>query len=317
VAPNAPRVEIIHIPQDKIGEVIGPRGKIIKELVEQTGAQIDVDEEAGRGVVRIYATSAEMARAARDRINAIANPTLPEAGERYQATVVKTVDFGAFVSLTPGVDGLLHISRDNGATWQNITPKGLPDWMRWSIIEASPHDPGTAWVAGNRYQMDDFTPYLYRTTDYGATWTKITTGITADHFTRAIREDLHRPGMVYAATERGVWVSYNKGDSWTSLQRNLPPVPVHDMMLRDDDLAIATHGRAFWVMENLTPLRWAPEQTANAPMLYKPVPVYRLPVTAPPQDHQEFGAWCCSLGNAPPCRPFLARPSVAYHMTGI
>ena len=110
VAANAPRVEIIHIPQDKIGEVIGPRGKIIKELVEETGAQIDVDEEAGRGVVKIYATSAEMAEAARNRINAIANPTLPEVGERYQATVVKTVDFGAFVSLTPGIDGLLHIS---------------------------------------------------------------------------------------------------------------------------------------------------------------------------------------------------------------
>jgi len=110
VAGNAPRVEVIYIPQDKIGEVIGPRGKIIKELVEETGAQIDVDEEGGRGVVKIYATSAEIAAAARDRINAIANPTLPEVGERYQATVVKTVDFGAFVSLTPGVDGLLHIS---------------------------------------------------------------------------------------------------------------------------------------------------------------------------------------------------------------
>jgi polyribonucleotide nucleotidyltransferase len=110
VAGNAPRVEVIYIPQDKIGEVIGPRGKIIKELVEETGAQIDVDEEGGRGVVKIYATSAEKANAARDRINAIANPTLPEVGERYQATVVKTVDFGAFVSLTPGVDGLLHIS---------------------------------------------------------------------------------------------------------------------------------------------------------------------------------------------------------------
>jgi len=110
VAGNAPRVEIIHIPQDKIGEVIGPRGKIIKELVEETGAQIDVDEEGGRGVVKIYARTAEQANAARDRINAIANPTLPEVGERYQATVVKTVDFGAFVSLTPGIDGLLHIS---------------------------------------------------------------------------------------------------------------------------------------------------------------------------------------------------------------
>lgn len=176
-------------------------------------------------------------------------------------------------------DGLIHVSRDNGVTWKNVTPKGLPEWMRWSIIEAGQHAPGTAYVAGNRYQLDDFTPYLFKTTDYGVTWTKITSGITADHFTRAIREDLHRPGMLYAATERGVWVSYNAGATWQSLQKNLPPVPVHDMLLRDDDLAIATHGRAFWVMENLTSLRWADSAAAvagNAPYLYKPVPVYRL-----------------------------------------
>ena len=110
VADGAPRVEIVHIPQDKIGAVIGPRGAIIKELVEETGAQIDVDEEGGRGVVKIYANSREVAQDALDRINAIANPQLPEKGERYHATVVKTVDFGAFVSLTPGTDGLLHIS---------------------------------------------------------------------------------------------------------------------------------------------------------------------------------------------------------------
>jgi polyribonucleotide nucleotidyltransferase len=110
VADGAPRVEIVHIPQDKIGAVIGPRGAIIKELVEETGAQIDVDEEGGRGVVKIYANSREVAQDALDRINAIANPVLPEKGERYHATVVKTVDFGAFVSLTPGTDGLLHIS---------------------------------------------------------------------------------------------------------------------------------------------------------------------------------------------------------------
>ena len=181
-------------------------------------------------------------------------------------------------------DGLLHVSRDNGVTWKNVTPKGLPEWMRWSIIEASPHAPGTAWVAGNRYQIDDFAPYLYTTTDYGVTWTKITSGITADHFTRAIREDLHRPGMLYAATERGVWVSYDAGGNWQSLQKNLPPVPVHDMMLRDDDLAISTHGRAFWVMENLTSLRWAPEveKAASVPYLYKPVPVFRLNGQAAP-----------------------------------
>ncbi len=181
-------------------------------------------------------------------------------------------------------DGLLHVTRDNGVTWKNITPKGLPEWMRWSIIEASPHAPGTAWVAGNRYQLDDFTPYLYRTTDYGVTWTRITNGIAADQFTRAIREDLHRPGMLYAATERGVWLSYDSGASWESLQKNLPPVPVSDMLLRDDDLAISTHGRAFWVMENLTPLRWAPEQAKAAafPYLYKPVPVLRLNGQAQP-----------------------------------
>jgi polyribonucleotide nucleotidyltransferase len=110
VAEGAPRVEIVTIPQDKIGAIIGPRGAIIKELVEVTGAQIDVDEEGGRGIVKIYATSGEQARDALDRVNAIANPQLPEKGERYNATVVKTVDFGAFVSLTPGTDGLLHIS---------------------------------------------------------------------------------------------------------------------------------------------------------------------------------------------------------------
>ncbi len=110
VAPTAPRVEVVHIPQDKIGDIIGPRGKIIKEITEETGAQIDVEEEAGRGVVRIYADTKEIGQAALDKVNAIANPTLPEAGERYHATVVKTVDFGAFVSLTPGIDGLLHIS---------------------------------------------------------------------------------------------------------------------------------------------------------------------------------------------------------------
>ena len=181
-------------------------------------------------------------------------------------------------------DGLIHVSRDNGLTWKNVTPKGLPDWMRWSIIEAGQFNAGTAFVAGNRYQMDDFTPYLYKTTDYGVTWSKITNGIPADQFTRAIREDLHRPGMLYAATERGVWLSYDAGANWQSLQKNLPPVPVHDMMLRDDDLAIATHGRAFWVMENLTPLRWAPEQAkaANEPYLYKPVPVLRLNGQASP-----------------------------------
>jgi photosystem II stability/assembly factor-like uncharacterized protein len=174
-------------------------------------------------------------------------------------------------------DGLLHVTRDGGKTWKNVTPKGFPEWTRVSIIDPSPHQPGTAWVAANRYQMDDFAPYLYRTTDYGATWTKITDGIPPTEFTRAIREDLVRPGMLYAATERSVWLSYDAGAHWQSLSRNLPPVPVHDIALRDDDMAIATHGRAFWVMENLSALRQAPEVAAagGKNFLYRPAPVIR------------------------------------------
>jgi photosystem II stability/assembly factor-like uncharacterized protein len=176
-------------------------------------------------------------------------------------------------------DGLMHVTRDGGKTWKNVTPK-WPEWMRVSIIDPSPHDPGTAWVAGNRYELDDMKPYLYKTTNYGATWTKITDGIPSDQFTRAIREDLGRPGLVYAATERGMWVSYDAGAHWQSLARNLPPVPVHDIALRDDDMVIATHGRAFWVMENIAPLRQAPEAAAalaaGKDFFYKPAPVYRV-----------------------------------------
>jgi hypothetical protein len=121
-------------------------------------------------------------------------------------------------------------------------------------------------------------PYLYKTTDYGATWTKITDGITPTEFTRAIREDLYRPGMLYAATERSMWLSYDAGAHWQNLARNLPPVPVHDIALKDDDMVIATHGRAFWVMENLTTLRQAPEVAlaAGKTYFYKPAPVYRI-----------------------------------------
>jgi photosystem II stability/assembly factor-like uncharacterized protein len=187
--------------------------------------------------------------------------------------------------ITPGLiwagsdDGLIHVTRDGGKTWKNVTPKGLPAWTRISIIDPSPHNPGTAWVAANRYQLDDYAPYLYKTTDYGATWTRINEGIPVGEYTRSIREDLVKPGLLYAATERSMWLSRDAGAHWESLKKNLPPVPVHDIALRDDDMAIATHGRAFWVMENLSLLRQEPEATAaiasGKDFLYTPAPAYR------------------------------------------
>ncbi len=176
-------------------------------------------------------------------------------------------------------DGMIHVTRDGGKTWKDVTPKGLPQWTRISIIDPSPHAAGTAWVAANRYQLDDYAPYLYKTTDYGTTWTRISDGLPATEYTRSIREDLVKPGMLYASTERTIWVSRDAGAHWESLKRNLPPVPVHDIALRDDDIVIATHGRAYWVMENLALLRQAPEAKAAAAagkdFVYTPATSYR------------------------------------------
>jgi len=152
-------------------------------------------------------------------------------------------------------DGLLHLTRDGGKTWANVTPKAAPQWIMWNSIDVSPFDRGTVYVAGTMYKSDDFRPYLYRTTDYGATWTKITNGIAADHFTRVVRSDRKRKGLLFAGTERGMYVSFNDGAAWESLQLNLPVVPITDLAVRDDDLVAATQGRSFWVLDDLTALQ--------------------------------------------------------------
>ncbi|MEX2046261.1 MAG: glycosyl hydrolase [Chloroflexota bacterium] len=152
-------------------------------------------------------------------------------------------------------DGLVHVSRDDGKTWKNVTPKGIGSWALMSIIDASPHDAGTAYLAANRYKQDDFRPYLFKTKDYGRTWTKITAGIADDDFTRVIRADPAKRGLLYAGTETGVYVSFNDGARWNRLGGNLPVVPIHDLVIKDDDLVLGTHGRAFWVLDDLGPLR--------------------------------------------------------------
>ncbi|MFL5482993.1 MAG: WD40/YVTN/BNR-like repeat-containing protein [Gemmatimonadaceae bacterium] len=173
-------------------------------------------------------------------------------------------------------DGLVNVTRDGGKTWKNVTPAGLPEWARISMIEPSHFATGTAYLAANRYQRDDMKPYLYRTNDYGATWTPITNGIPVAEFTRVLREDPERAGLLYAGTERGVWISFNDGASWQSLRRNLPLVPVHDLAVKEGDLIAATHGRSFWILDDLSALRQLhPETLRTTATLFKPRQVYR------------------------------------------
>ncbi|MBX6350706.1 MAG: glycosyl hydrolase [Clostridia bacterium] len=152
-------------------------------------------------------------------------------------------------------DGLVHVSDDDGKTWREVTPPGLPAWSLVSIVEPSPHDAATAYVAATAYRLDDFRPYLFKTTDGGASWTLIVDGIAPDHFTRVIREDPVRPGLLFAGTEAGLYVSFDAGRRWHPLGGDLPVVPVHDLVVRDDDLVLATHGRSFWILDDVTLLR--------------------------------------------------------------
>src|SRR5258706_2310338 len=174
-------------------------------------------------------------------------------------------------------DGLLHISHDGGQNWQNITPGALPEWALVSIIEPSPHDPASAYLAATCYKQDDFQPYLYKTNDYGKTWTKITTGIPDNDFTRVIREDPDRRGLLYAGTETGLYVSFDDGAHWQSLRLNMPAVPIHDFVIKDDDLVVATHGRSFWILDDISPLRQVSDEVCEASVhLFQPHPTTRF-----------------------------------------
>ena len=174
-------------------------------------------------------------------------------------------------------DGLVQVTRDNGKTWTNVTPQGMPDFIMINSIEASPSDAGTAYFAATNYKQDDQRPYLYKTTDYGKTWKKIVTGIPDTDFTRVIREDPNRKNFLYAGTETGVYFSSDSGDSWHSLRLNLPVVPIHDLAIqkRDQDLVVATHGRSFYVLDNLPLLYQLGDAEKSDAFLFKPEDAYR------------------------------------------
>ena len=173
--------------------------------------------------------------------------------------------------------GLIHVTRDGGKTWKDVTPKGISNWSRISLIEASHFNAAEAYAAIDRHRLDDQTPYLYRTRDYGESWQSITDGIASTSFVRAIREDPGRRELLFAGTELGIYVSFDDGDHWQSLQLNLPPASVQDMTIHGDDLVVATHGRSFWILDNITPLRQAADaQKADGPWLYRPAAAYRI-----------------------------------------
>jgi photosystem II stability/assembly factor-like uncharacterized protein len=174
-------------------------------------------------------------------------------------------------------DGRIQLTRDDGGSWTDVTPKGLPEWSLVSIIDPSPHDAESAYVAIDRHRLDDLRPFIYRTHDGGKSWTRIVAGIPDGAYARSVREDPKKRGLLYAGTELGVYFSLDDGAHWQPLQLNLPVVPVHDLAVKDDDLVAATHGRAFWILDDVTPLRQLKAELAGTELhVYEPQVATRL-----------------------------------------
>lgn len=174
-------------------------------------------------------------------------------------------------------DGLVHVSRDGGHTWTNVTPRGMPEWIMINSIEPDPHNDGGCYIAATMYKSGDFRPYIYKTTDFGQSWKKITEGIDSEHFTRVIRSDPNLPGLLYAGTEAGIYISFDDGARWIPFQLNLPVVPVTDLLIKDENLIVATQGRSLWLIDDLSPLYQLDQiETGTAHYLFKPKPTYRM-----------------------------------------
>ncbi|EKB47529.1 hypothetical protein B879_03874 [Cecembia lonarensis LW9] len=174
-------------------------------------------------------------------------------------------------------DGLVHVSKDNGATWENVTPAELPEWTQINSMEAHPFEEGGLYFAATAYKNGDYAPYLFKTTDYGKTWTKIVNGIDAQHFTRVVRADPAKKGILYAGTETGMYVSFSDGAEWSPFQLNLPIVPITDLTIKDNNLIAATQGRSFWIIDDLTVLHQLSRDVSVKPFyLFQPQDSYTL-----------------------------------------
>lgn len=197
----------------------------------------------------------------------------------YYATIFAAVEspYEEGLIWTGSDDGLIHVTRDGGEEWTNVTPAGMPEWMMINSIDPHPFEKGGAYVAGTRYKMGDYTPYLYKTTNYGASWILITNGIPAEHFTRVVRADPDRKGLLYAGTENGMYISFDDGASWKSFQGNLPLVPITDLAIKNKNLIAATQGRSFWLIDDLSPLHQLEDGLKDKTVhLYEPMDAYRM-----------------------------------------
>ena len=205
--------------------------------------------------------------------------TQDNTGVEYYGTIFAATEslFEPGLIWTGSDDGLVHISKNNGTTWDNVTPKKMPEWMMINSIEVDPFTKGGAYIVGTKYKSGDYKPYIYKTENYGKKWTQITNGIGNEDFTRVLRADPKRKGLLYAGTERGMYISFNDGKNWQSFKQNLPIVPITDLTIKDDNLIAATQGRSLWIIDDLTPLHQLTSSSLNEDMvLYKPKNAYNM-----------------------------------------
>ena len=205
--------------------------------------------------------------------------TQDNTGVEYYCTIFAAAEspFEKDLIWTGSDDGLIYVSRNGGTDWKDVTPKDMPEWMMINSIDIDPFNHGGAYIAGTRYKSGDDQPYLYKTSNYGKSWTKITSGIPDDHFTRVVRVDPNRKGLLYAGTERGMYISFNDGSSWAPFQLNLPLVPITDLAIKDNNLIAATQGRSFWIVDDLTVLHQLSDDITNSEFyLYTPKTSYLM-----------------------------------------